>query len=97
MPQGSQGSKAVSEWSDLAVAPSGDYVVEEDPLFQDDINRLCNVGLKAMLKDDRRNVSEWQDELNTYGSHFGEEGNRCLSCAWPPVAACLRVTACVAL
>lgn len=59
-----QGSKALTEWSDLATAVSDDYVPEEDPLFQEDINRLCNVGLKAMLRDERREVSEWQDELN---------------------------------
>ena len=59
------GSQVVQEWADLATASSDEtYVAEEDPVFQDDINRLCNVGLKAMLRDERREVSEWQDELN---------------------------------
>lgn len=59
------GSQVAQEWADLATA-SGDetYVPEEDPMFQEDINRLCNVGLKAMLRDESREVSEWQDELN---------------------------------
>ena len=59
------GSQVVQEWADLATASDDEtYVAEEDPVFQDDINRLCNVGLKAMLRDERREVSEWQDELN---------------------------------
>lgn len=52
------------------------YVPEEDPLFLDDINRLCNAGLKYMLQDDDRGVSEWKDELNEYGVHFAASSNR---------------------
>lgn len=54
--QGSQGSKAVTEWADLATASADDYVPEDDPVYQKDINRLCNVGLKAMLRDESREV-----------------------------------------
>jgi hypothetical protein len=59
------GSQVAQEWADLATVGGDEtYVPEEDPVFQEDINRLCNVGLKAMLRDESREVSEWQDELN---------------------------------
>ena len=48
------GAKKAQEWSELAVMPDDDYVKEEDPAFQEDINRLCTHGLKAMLKEDGR-------------------------------------------
>eukprot|EP00208_Stichococcus_sp_RCC1054_P000938 CAMPEP_0206139848 /NCGR_PEP_ID=MMETSP1473-20131121/7537_1 /ASSEMBLY_ACC=CAM_ASM_001109 /TAXON_ID=1461547 /ORGANISM="Stichococcus sp, Strain RCC1054" /LENGTH=141 /DNA_ID=CAMNT_0053533771 /DNA_START=215 /DNA_END=640 /DNA_ORIENTATION=+ len=69
--------KAAEEWGALAEAgPSDDYVLEEDPEFLSDINRICTFGLKAMLKDDYRGVNEWKDELNQYGTHFAEVGNK---------------------
>lgn len=46
-----QNMKAAEEWGALAEAgPSDDYVLEEDPEFLSDINRICTFGLKAMLK-----------------------------------------------
>lgn len=46
-----QDRKKAEEWSSLADAGAGEeYVPEEDPLFLDDINRLCNSGLKKMLQ-----------------------------------------------
>lgn len=46
-----QSERKAEEWSTLAdAAASEDYVPEEDPVFLEDINRLCTFGLKAMLK-----------------------------------------------
>lgn len=49
-----QDRNKAEEWSSLADAGSGEeYVPEQDPLFLEDINRLCNAGLKYMLQVDQ--------------------------------------------